>query len=586
MVNVSKIRNPFTSSESLTFGDLILRIEVDAELDSRKKRELLSAVRQVPKWLNRLPDEIPANAGFLRTALEAFHPDHAGITKRRYQNVVSHVKFAMKHCGTVMNETMYLAEFTPDWQVLWDLLDEKYLRSGLSRFFRFGSAQRIKPSDVNDRIFESFRLALEAEAITKKPRTQHQTACRLWNKCVASIEGWPQNPVTVPKYSEPYTKPIEAFPSAFQKDLQSLFDRLTHVDPFDDRSPPRALRPRSIKTKTMQIRQIAAALIHQGHDIEEITSLGYLVEHYKEALSWHRDRHGGKTSGAIAGLVDCIRSIAKYHVQVSEDDVRQIENVRARLTPENTGLTEKNQTRLQQFDNPRNVQALLWFGKQSFNKAVKSDDGSRQFALDASLALAVELLIHAPMRIENLSHLSLDRHLRWEKANCKGRLSIAIPGEEVKNGDPLHYPFPVDVSNMVREFLERFRARLFKGQNEFLFAGRNGMPKRSDTLSKQISKRLWDHCGLRLSPHQIRHFVAKQVVEATPGNYEGARRILGHRDSNTTYKHYEGMETKPAFEHWQRLITKTRGYSHPSEGPGLSDTRAMRRNGKAKVRQR
>ena len=181
------------------------------------------------------------------------------------------------------------------------------------------------------------------------------------------------------------------------------------------------------------------------------------------------------------------------------------------------------------------------------------------------------------MRIDNLASLRLDRHLQWEKAGRKGKLSISIPGQEVKNGEPLNFPFPLPVSNMVRTYLETFRPRLFKGHNDYLFPSRNSKAKRSDTLSKQFSRQFWDRCGLRLNCHVIRHFVAKQIVTYTPGNYEGARRILGHKDSNTTYKYYEGMETKPAVEHWQDLLTSKRGHIYPAEDGGLRDTRIMRR---------
>lgn len=581
MVNIGKVRNPFTSTDSLTFGDLIGRIEADAELSSREKRETLSALRQIPKWQNRLADEIPANASFLRKAMETFHPDHAGISKRRVQNVISKVKFAFKRCGIVLSEKMYLADFTPEWQKLWDDLEgQKYYRTGLSRFFRFCSAQRISPQSVDDRCFESFLLALEAEAITKDPRTQHQTACRLWNKCVESIERWPKHPVNVPIYGDFYTEPLKAFPKAFQEDLGRYVDRLIHSDPLDEEGPPKALKPRSIESLRMKVRQLAAGLIHQGHPIEQITSLSYLVEHYQSALRWHLERNGNETSGQIAGMADCIRSIAKYHVRVPDDVLIKIEKARGRLTQGTTGLTDKNRERLSQFDNPKNVQKLLWFGKMEFDKAVKRDDGNRHVALDASLALAVELLIHAPMRIDNLASLRLDRHLRWEKAGCKGQLSISIPGQDVKNGEPLHFPFPPQVSSMVQTYLERFRPRLYKGQNEYLFPGRDGKSKRSDTLSKQIGKRIWNHSGLRVNPHLLRHFVAKQVVEATPGNYEGARRLLGHKDSNTTYKHYEGMETKPAVEHWHELLTAKRGFVEMAMEDCLIDTRVLRRQSK------
>ena len=578
MVNVDKVRNPFTSADSLTVGELIARIDADLELGSRQKREIASALRQVPKWLNRLPDEVPANAAFLRKALENFHPDHAGISTRRFQNVVSKVRFALKHCGVVLNDRIYLAELTPAWQALWDLIGGlTYYKSGQSRFFRFCSAQRIVPEDVDDLAFQSFLLALEAEAITKRPRKQHQTACRVWNECVETVQGWPQQRVTVPVYGEFYTEKLEVFPKSFQDDLSRYIRKQTHEDPFDDDGPPRALKPRSIRSLKMQVRQLAAGLIHQGHAIEEITDLAYLVEHHKQALRWHFERNGKKTSGQIAGMADCLRSIAKYHVKVPESGLRKIMKVRSNLAQETGNLTDKNRERLTQFDNPKNVQKLLWFGKTAFDRAVKQDDGNRQVALEASLALAVELLLHAPMRINNLASLKLAKHLRWEKSGCKGRLSISIPGQEVKNGEPLHYPFPPEVSNMVRTYLEKFRPRLFKGQNDYVFPARNGKAKRSDTLSKQISKRIWDHCGLRMNPHLIRHFVAKQVVEATPGNYEGARRILGHKDSNTTYQYYEGMETKPAVQHWHNLLTSKRGLTAPAPAGGLTDTRVLRR---------
>ena len=150
MTNIATARNPFTSEDSLTFGDMIARIDADIELGSRQKREIASALRQVPKWLNRLADEVPANAAFLRKALGTFHVHHANISKRRFQNVVSHVRFALKRCGVVLDEQTYLAEFTPEWQALWDHLDgQTYYRSGLSRFFRFASAQRIAPEEVN-----------------------------------------------------------------------------------------------------------------------------------------------------------------------------------------------------------------------------------------------------------------------------------------------------------------------------------------------------------------------------------------------------------------------------------------------------
>ena len=575
MTNIATARNPFTSEDSLTFGDMIARIDADIELDSRQKREIASALRQVPKWLNRLADEVPANAAFLRKALGTFHVHHANISKRRFQNVVSHVRFALKRCGVVLDEQTYLAEFTPEWQALWDHLDgQTYYRSGLSRFFRFASAQRIAPEEVNQTTLDAFLLALEAEAIIKNPRTQHQTTGRLWNACVESIQGWPQIYIEVPRYSKAYTLKLEEFPESFLDDVRAYLGRLSHSDLFDLSGPKRALRPKTIALRGMQIRQLAAALIHDGMELDDITSLAVIVEHYEVALKWLVSRNGGETSGMIAGIAACLLAIARHHVKAEPVCLDALARLTSNLTPECRGLTPKNRERLQQVDDKRNVGLLLWYGRGELARVRKADNGTRQFAVQASIAIAVEILIHAPMRIGNLAGLSLDRHFRWEKAGRQGCLSISIDGSEVKNREDLHYILPVDVSEMVRQYIDTFRPRLGAADNSYLFPGRGDQPKRSDTLSKQIKRALWDHCGLEINPHLIRHIVAKITVEATPGNYEGAARLLGHRTANTTYVHYEGSEQKLANAHFHQVLIEQRGFENPALRPG----RALRRN--------
>jgi hypothetical protein len=75
----------------------------------------------------------------------------------------------------------------------------------------------------------------------------------------------------------------------------------------------------------------------------------------------------------------------------------------------------------------------------------------------------------------------------------------------------------------------------------------------------------------------MRHIAAKLLVQTLPGNYEGARRLLGHKNSNTTYQFYEGEETKSVTELWGGILRRTREYSSDVKYDGLKDTRPMRR---------
>lgn len=346
MTNHSKVRNPFTSPDTPTFADLIVRIDGDRGLSCSKKRQVSSALRKVADWIDKQPHEVPASATYLRRALTNFHPQQAGVTRKRVQNATSDVKFAMRHCGVVLNEATYLAALTPEWRALWDLLDGlDYYRSGLSRFMRFVSAQRITPEDVTQATFDAFLLALEAEAITKNPRTQHQTVCRLWNKCAITIQGWPQASIEVPRYRQTYTLKFEEFPESFQVDVEAYLARLAHADLFDLSGPKRALRPKTIACRRMHIRQLASALIHDGMDVEDITALAVIVEHYEAALKWLVNRNGGETRGMIAGIAACLLAIAKYHVKAKPEHLDALARLTSNLTPELT-LSEGEITEL------------------------------------------------------------------------------------------------------------------------------------------------------------------------------------------------------------------------------------------------
>jgi integrase len=62
--------------------------------------------------------------------------------------------------------------------------------------------------------------------------------------------------------------------------------------------------------------------------------------------------------------------------------------------------------------------------------------------------------------------------------------------------------------------------------------------------------------GLRLTAHQFRHAAAAIILKNRPGDYEFARRILGHRNVQTTMRFYGGLEAFPAGEHFGNLIEK------------------------------
>jgi integrase len=60
--------------------------------------------------------------------------------------------------------------------------------------------------------------------------------------------------------------------------------------------------------------------------------------------------------------------------------------------------------------------------------------------------------------------------------------------------------------------------------------------------------------GLRITVHQFRHAAAAIYLKHRPGDYETVRRLLGHRDIQTTIRFYCGLETMQATQDFGKLI--------------------------------
>ena len=72
--------------------------------------------------------------------------------------------------------------------------------------------------------------------------------------------------------------------------------------------------------------------------------------------------------------------------------------------------------------------------------------------------------------------------------------------------------------------------------------------------AKLDTVRIQKAIGLRITVHQFRHAAAAIYLKHRPGDYEMIRRLLGHRDIQTTIRFYCGLETMQATEDFGKLI--------------------------------
>jgi integrase len=184
--------------------------------------------------------------------------------------------------------------------------------------------------------------------------------------------------------------------------------------------------------------------------------------------------------------------------------------------------------------------------------AIKHDDGSVRAALRAQLAVAVEILLMAPIRLSNLASLEIGRSYIRSRRNGSYKAHIVFEAEEVKNSMPLKFDLPEESVRLIDLYLVRFHRRTVRS-SAFLFPGRSGS-KDTASLSAQVSTRLFKVLGLRINVHLFRHMAAKIYLDRHPHAFEFVRQLLGHKNIQTTMKFYAQFSRTSAAQHYDNVV--------------------------------
>jgi integrase len=450
----------------------------------------------------------------------------------------------------------------PAWEALKAQLHGRALRYALSRFISFCSARQIAPDQVDAAVFDHFRRALETESFVKGPRQVYRTTCIFWNRVSKSIPEWPDLIIAVPSASRRYAIGWHELPASFRTDVEAYLNRLGNQDPFADDYATSA-RPSTVGHRRRQVRLIATAIVRSGRPADSLTDLAALVttENAKLALRFFFDRAGGRKTTANHEMARLLVAIARHWVTAPNDQVEKLAELSGRLRAEQQGMTDKNRARLRQFDDPGNVNALLTLPARVIREVRRSDQHGHRDAVRVMRALAVELLIVAPIRIRNLTSLEIERHLVRTRLGPEPAVHLVLPGEEVKNGEPYELPLPRQTVDLLDLYLHRYRPRLVIGSCPWLFPNQHGEMRKPPNFGAQIGKFIRAETGIKMNVHLFRHLSVKLHLEAHPEDLETARRLLGHRSLNTTLKAYANLSSRSAFRRYDETISSLRDHS-------------------------
>ena len=243
---------------------------------------------------------------------------------------------------------------------------------------------------------------------------------------------------------------------------------------------------------------------------------------------------------ALSGL---LLSVARHWVKVDAEQEDRLKLLARRCRPPRRGMTAKNRAMLRQLDDPETLLRLLTLPARLTEDLKREPRLSVRWARRVMIALAVELLLVAPIRLRNLANLDLERHLVRVGSGSTSSRHLWLPA---RGGQEPDRP---GVSAAARDGAA---ARVLPGQGapgagqahhrHLAVRRRQGRPPNQTALGTALTRLVAREVGVRISPHQFRHLAGYLYLRQHPGGHEGVRALLGHHSIATTTQAYAGME--------------------------------------------
>jgi len=540
-----------------TLGDVRKHIMERTDLAAQRRANLLSAINTLCRVLDRTDQHIPAAMNLLRPLLEKASPGAIHVGPRRWSNIKSDVLGAIRLSGFGADFIPKDMPITDPWQAIVDRIGTDQEKCFLRRFARFCGSRQIAPVDVGDPIIPAYESYLN-ETQSRSPTRSLDDFIRTWNRMAAANPDLNVATLTKADRSRTYCLPWPDLPHTLFADTMAYKKAILSPDPLaDDR---RKVRPATAEAYERMIRRIATAALANGAIAEDVQTLAQLVrpQTLRRALEFFLARNGDKVNQQTHDMAHLALGIARRWARLPGEDIAAIEQFARKCTVTRHGLTQKNRDRLNQLRDEAVITKLVNLPQRLIDKALEGEVNCRT-AMMVQTAIALAILICAPIRLENLRSLDRSRHFKPVFSTKGPVMQLMIPGEEVKNNQDLMFQLPPHVIELIDLYLETYQP-LLSGDfdNLFLFPGRAGQPKSDNKLRDQIEKAIWDHLGIHVHPHLFRHIAALIFLSKYPGHYEEVRRLLGHKSIETTIRFYAGLETTTAVNRFNEIIDSYR----------------------------
>ena len=451
------------------------------------------------------------------------------------------------------------APLTDAWSTLLIRVKEKHKLSNMRVLASYASSRGIEPHQVNDTLLTDLEIAAKAKMLPR-PVQLIRDIKLIWNLYAGKSPGWPAFELTVVSRRKNPSLPLCALHPSFQQDLAAFMNRSSNGGRFT----PRRKGPRSPKTKTdvqQKVLRVVTMLAKRGWPVERLEGLKDLVA--KQALDAILEEMWAEGAGAECGhnynRIRLLKAIAKEWAHCDADILDLLKEAERAFREKNDGMVESNRAKLRAFTDDINIRRLVNLPSNAIVE-LRPQQPTLGEALVVQSALAVSLLLVAPVRAKNLAAIDITKHIhRVSDANCY----LVFPDHEVKNHVNLEYPLPLGTIDLLDLYLKVYRPLLMPQETSALFISRSARQKTEAELGAQIPRFIKEHLGIHLNLHLFRHLAAFIYLKRHPGDYETVRRLLGHKSIRTTTMFYTGLEHRDAFARFDAIIDS---YVKPPKG--------------------
>jgi hypothetical protein len=539
-----------------SFGDLVVAVEEATDLSEQRRRHWVCSVRQLAKWLNRPTAVIPARWHAVRSPVSELHHARLGVTAKTLANHRSNTRAALRWFGNEHDVPQRGVRLTPEWVRFCNAL-QKRIRQRLYSLVRYCCGRGIAPSAVDDDIFDQYWRYRTETTGRASNNTQRRFMVRAWNASLATIDGWTLQELTEPPLK--ITNPAwEAFPKGLRQDIDNYLASLAKVHRTLAGKRIQPCNPTTIATRRAELVAMARMAIRLGVSIASLNSLGALLhpDVIEKVIDAYWRKNGDEPKIFTVNLGWKVLRMAHETGSFDKTELGRLDDMRIALEQHRSeGLTPKNLTLVRQV-----LTEGVWSEVISLPLVLMQRARTAQYhspvkaGVMAQLAIAIAIETFAPVRLRNLSRIELGKNL-IKPGGPNTSYWLVFPNYDVKNRVDLNFKFDQPLTDLIDEYIHEFRPALLRGANSsWLFPGENGEPKNGLQFSKQVTERVQKTIGIRITVHQFRHAAAAIYLKHHPGDYETVRRLLGHRNIQTTSKFYCGLETIAATEQFGRLI--------------------------------